>query len=158
MVASSDAITFATLFHLTIDLTSRRQAAWSAVQNVTWPMSDDTRCPVMTQDACQLAAAVRVRSGRAIPACFTGRRVIALPGAQSPTPLKSSGRNAVLISSSTGPKASPIPGVTRCTNYHSCWSEFWYPAYADCGCLRATPANVRTDSSHPSTFSLIKLA
>ena len=29
--------------------------------------------------------------------------------------------------------------MTRCTNAHSCWSDFCSPAYADCGCLRATP-------------------
>ena len=80
-------------------------------------------------------------SGRASPACFTVRRVIALLGAPYPTHWKSSGMKAVLISSSTGRKTSPIPGVTRCTNAHSCWSELYSPAYADCGCLRATPAN-----------------
>ena len=158
MAASSDAIAFATLFLLTAALPSQRQSTWSAVRNVTWTLSADTRCPVMTQDVCQLSGAVRVGSGRAIPACFTGRRVIALPGAPSPTPWKSSGMNAVLISSSTGPKASPIPGVTRCKNAHSCWSDYFSTAYAYCGCLRATPANVRTDSAHPSTFSLIHLA
>ena len=131
---------------------------WSAVWNVTWPLSADTRCPVMKQDAYQLSGAVRVGSGRASPACLTGRRVIALPGAPSPTPLKSSRRNAVLFSSSTGPKALHIPGVTRCMNAHSCWSDFCSPAYGDCGCLRATPTNVRTNSAHPYTFYLIQLA
>ena len=101
MFASSDAITFATLFRLTANLPSQSQAAWSAVRNVTWPLSADTRCPVMKQDACQLSGDARVGSGRAIPTCFTGRRVISLPSAQSTTPLKSSGRNAFAISSSS---------------------------------------------------------
>ena len=131
MVASSDTIAYATLFLLTTALPFQRQATWSAVRNVTWPLSVDTRCPVMKHDAFQLSGSVRVGSGRASPAYFTGRRVIALPGAPSPTLWKSSGMNAVLTSSSTGPKASPIPGVTRCTNAHSCWIDFYSPAYAD---------------------------
>ena len=153
MVASSDDIAYDTLFLLTASLPSQRQAAWSAVLNFTWPLSAETRCSGMTQEAFQLSGGVRAGSGRASPAYFTGRRVIALPGAPSHTPLNRSGRNAVLISSSTGPKPSPITGVTRCTNAHSCWSDFYISAYADCGCLQATPSNVRTDSAHPSTFS-----
>ena len=90
MVASSDAIAFAILFCLTAALPCRRQAAWSAVRNATWPLSADTMCPVMTQEACQLSGAVRDGSGRASPAYFTGKRVIALPGAPSPIPLNSS--------------------------------------------------------------------
>ena len=29
---------------------------------------------------------------------------------------------------STRPKASLMPGVTRCTNAHSCWSDLYSPA------------------------------
>ena len=67
----------------------------------------------MTQDACQFSGAVNVGYGRAIPACFIGKRVISLPGAPSPTPSNSAGRNAFAISSSTGTNALPIPGVAR---------------------------------------------
>ena len=118
MDVSSDAIALATFWRRTAALPSRRQAAWSAVRNRTWPLSADTRCPVLTQDACQFSGAVRVGSGRAIPACLTGQRVISLPGAPSPTPSNSAGRNAFVISSSTGLNALLIPGVTRCTNAH----------------------------------------
>ena len=45
-----------------------------------------------------------------------------------------------------------MPGVTCCTNAHSCWSDFCSPAWADCGCLRDTSARVPTDFSHPYTY------
>ena len=128
MVVSSDATVLAAFWRRTATLPSRRQAAWSAVRNEIWPLSADTRRPVMTQDACQFSGAVNVGSGRAIPACFTGKRVISLLGALSPSPSNSAGRNASAISSSTGPNALPIPGVTRYTNAHSCWSDFCRPA------------------------------
>ena len=128
MVVSSDATALAAFWRRTTALPSRRKAAWSAVRNGTWPLSADTRCPVMTQDACQFSGAVKVGSGRAIPACFIGKRVIYLPGDPSPTPSNSAGRNAFAISSSTSPNALSIPGVTRCTNSHSYWSDFCRPA------------------------------
>ena len=79
MVVSSDAIAFATLFRWTAAHPSQRQAAWSAVQNGTWPLSADTRCPVMTQNDCHLSGAVCVGSGMASPACFTGSLVFENP-------------------------------------------------------------------------------
>ena len=124
MVVSSDATALASFWRRTAALPSRRQATWSAVRNGTWPLSAETRCPVMTQDACQFSGAVSVGSGWAISTCFTGKRVISLPGALSPTPSNSAGRNAFAISSSTGPNSLPIPGVTRCTNAHYFWSDF----------------------------------
>ena len=51
MFVSSDATALAAFWRLTAALPSRRQAAWYAVWNGTWPLSADTRCPVMTQDA-----------------------------------------------------------------------------------------------------------
>ena len=145
------------LFQDVGDRTLERGVILLIVKHDGLSLPDPTRRPVRTQDTVQLSRAVRVRPGRASPACFTGRRVIALPGDPSPTPSNSAGKNAVAIYSSTGPKASPIPGVTRCTNAHSCWSDFCSPAYVDCGCLRATPANVRTDSAYPYTFCCIHL-
>ena len=65
---------------------SRKQADWSAVRNSTWPLSAVTRCLMMTQDAAQFSGAFSVGSGRASPACFTGRWLNPLPGAPSPTP------------------------------------------------------------------------
>ena len=124
MVVSSDAIALATFCQQTAAHPSQRQAPWSAIRNGTWPLSADTRFPVMIQDTCQFSGAVRVGSGRAIPACLNGRRVIALPSTPSPTPSNSDRRNAFAIPSSTGTNASPIPGVTRCTNAHSFWSYF----------------------------------
>ena len=38
----------------------------ACLRDGTWPLSADTRCPVMTQDACQFSGAVCVGSGRAI--------------------------------------------------------------------------------------------
>ena len=58
MDVSSDATAFAAFWRRTAALPSQRQAAWSAVRNGTWPLSADTRCPVMTQDACQFSGAV----------------------------------------------------------------------------------------------------
>ena len=51
-----------------------------------------------------------------------------------------------------------LTGVTRCTNAHSCWSDFCSPAYADCGCLRATLERVLTEPAHPSTLSFTHCA
>ena len=104
--------------------TSWRQSKWSAVQNSTWPLSDVTRYPLMTQDAAQFSGAVIFGSGRASPACFTGRRVTPLSGAPPPNPLKRAGKTVSRRALSTGPKALHMPGVTLCTNVHSCWSDF----------------------------------
>ena len=105
-----------------------RQAKWSAVRNSTWPLSAATRCPVMTQDAVQFSGAVSVGYGRDSPAYFTGRRVTPLYGPPSPNPSKRAGKKVSRRAFSIGPKASPIPGVTRCTNAHSCWSDFYSTA------------------------------
>ena len=104
-----------------------RQAKWSAVWNYTCPLSTVTRCPVMTQDAIQFSGAVSVGYGRASPACFTDRQVTLRSGAPSPSPSKISDKKVSRIKFSTGPKALPMPGVTRCTYAHSCWSEFCSP-------------------------------
>ena len=37
---------------------SQRHAEWSAFQNSTWPLSDATKCTVITQDAVQFSGAV----------------------------------------------------------------------------------------------------
>ena len=103
---------------------SRRQAKWSAVRKSSWPLSATTRRPVMKQDAAQLSGAVFVGSCRNSPACFSGRRVTLLPGAPSPKPWKRAGKKFSYSASSTETKASPMLGVTRCTNAHSCWSDF----------------------------------
>ena len=104
-------------------LPSRRKAERSSVRNSSWTMSAAMRCPVMTQDAVQFSGAVFTGSGRAGPACFTGRRVTPLPSVPSPRPWKRLG-----VKVSTGLKASLMPEVTRYTNYHSCWSDFCSPA------------------------------
>ena len=103
---------------------SWRQADWSAVRISSWPLSAATRCPVMTQDAVQFSGSVFVVSGRASPACFTGRRVTPLPGVPYPWPWKRAGIRVYCSTCSTGPKLSPMPGGTRCTDAHSCWSDF----------------------------------
>ena len=104
------------------------QAEWSAFRNSSWPLSAATRCPVMTQDTVQFLGAVFFGSGRANPAYFTSRRVTPLPGVPSPSPWKRAGKKDYRNSCFTGPKASPMPGATRCTNAHSFWSDFFSPA------------------------------
>ena len=110
-------------FHTDI-LPSWRQAEWSIVRNSSWPLSAATSCPVTTQDVVQFSGAVFVGSGRARPACFTGRRVTPLPNIPSPRPWKRDGIKASHSACSTKPKASLMSGVTRCKNYHSCWNDF----------------------------------
>ena len=44
------------------------------------PQSAKTRCPMITQDAVYFAPTILVGSGRDIPDCLTGIKVIALPG------------------------------------------------------------------------------
>ena len=107
---------------------------------------------MLTQDTAQFSRSITVGSGRANPACFTGRRVIPCSGTPSPRPSNRAGTKVSQIDFSTGTKASPMPRLTRCTNYHSCWSDLCSPEYVDCGCLRETPASVSTDSVHPMTF------
>ena len=82
---------------------------------------------------------------------FTGRCVTPLPDVPSPRPWKRDGIKASHSASSTKPKASLVSGVTRCTNYHSCWSDF-------CSPVRATPDRVFTYSVHPCNFSAIQLS
>ena len=103
------------------------QADWSAVRNSTCPLSDLTRCPVMTQDTVQFSGAVFVGSGRASPACYTGRRLTPLPSAPYSNPWDSSDKKVYHSAFYTRPKASPMPGATRCTNPHSCWSDLCSP-------------------------------
>ena len=105
-----------TLRFRTAVLPSRRQTEWSAVRISSCPLSTVTRCTVMTQDDVKLSGAVFVRSGRYRPACFTGRRVTPLPSFPYPSPTKRSRIKASCSACSTGPKASPMLGVTRCTN------------------------------------------
>ena len=130
----------------------QRQAEWSADLNSTWTLSAATRCPMMTQDAVHFSGAVSVGSRRASTACFTGRQVNSFSGAPSTNPLKIAGKKVSRSGFSTGPKASPIPGVTCCRNTPSCWSGFCSLEKADCGCLWDTPGRVPTDSAHPPTF------
>ena len=104
--------------------------------NPPFPLSAAMRCPVMTQDAVHLSGAVCVGSGRSNPAYLTSRRVIPLYCTPSPSLSNTAGTKVSLSTFSTGPKVSPMPGVTRCTNSHSCRIDFCSPAYADCGCLR----------------------
>ena len=106
---------------------SQRQAEWSAVRNYTWPLSSATKCPVTTQDAVQFSGAVWVGLGRASPACLTGRWVIPRSGTPSRRPLYNAGTKIYLSTTSTGPKASPTPGVTLCTKSPSFWRDFCSP-------------------------------
>ena len=92
-----------------------------------------TRCPVMTQNAVQFSGEVWDGSGRANPECLTGTLVTPLSGTPSPSYLNNAGTKVSLSSFSTGPKTLQMPGVTRCTNAHSFWSDFSSPAYSDCG-------------------------
>ena len=82
----------------------------------------------MTQEAVQFSGGVFVGSRRAIPACFTDRRVTPLPGAPSPNLLNRAGKKVSCGTFSTGTKAPPMPTVTHYTNAHSCWSDFCSPA------------------------------
>ena len=113
-------------FRITV-LPFRRQAEWSAVWNSSCPLSAATRCPVMTQDAVHFSGAIFFGSGRCSPACFNARCVTPLPGAPSPRPWERVVNKVYCSAYSTGPKASPMPGVTRCKNAHSCWSYFCSP-------------------------------
>ena len=107
---------------------------------------------MITQDAVQYSGAVRVGSVRASPTCFTGRRVTPCSDAPSPSPSNIIVTKVSRSAFSKGLKASPMMGVTRCNNSHSCWRDFCSPSYADSGCLRETPARVFTDTAHPVTF------
>ena len=107
---------------------SRRQAKWSAVRNSTCPLSAATKFPVMTQDAVQFSGAVWGGSGRASLACLTGRRVTPRSGTPSCSHSNNAGKKVSFNAFFFGPKESPTPGVTRCTNAHSCWSDFCSPA------------------------------
>ena len=147
-VATSAYYSLCWLRYQTAVQNSWKQAEWSAIRNSTWPLRAATRCPLMTQDAIQFSGDVWFGSGRFNPACFTGRRATPLSGAPSPSSLDKSGRKVSHSALSTGPKASPMPRVTLCTNAYSCWSDFWSPAYADCGCLQKKPVRVSMDSAH----------
>ena len=117
--SSHRTLCFRTSIHL-----YRRQAKWYAARNSTWPLRAATRWPMMTQDAVQFSGAFFVGSVRDSNACFTGRQVTPLPSYPSTRPWKRAGKKVSHSTSSTMTKASPIPGVTLCTNYHSCWSYF----------------------------------
>ena len=73
----------------------------------------------MTQDAVQFLWDASVRSGRARPACFTGRRVTPSHRVPSPIIWKRDDMKESQRDFSTGLKASLMLGVTRCTNVHS---------------------------------------
>ena len=92
---------------------SRRQAEWSAVRKSTWPLSDVTRCPVMTQDAFQFSGAVWYWSGTANPACLSVRWATPLSGKPLPIPSNNDGTKVSLSAVSTGWKASPMPRLTH---------------------------------------------
>ena len=106
---------------------SRMHAEWSAVRNSTWPLIAATRCHLMTQDTVQFSGAASFGYGKASPACFTDRQVTPRSDATSHNTSKITGKNVSHSDLSTGPKASPMPGVTLCTNAHSCWSDFCSP-------------------------------
>ena len=124
MVAVRAYSTRCALHFRTVIRPSWRQAKWSAVWNSTWPLSAATRCPVMKYDAILFPWAVSVESIRASPAYFTGSQVTPLSGAPSPNPSKRAGKKVSRSDFSTGPKVSPMPVETLCTNAHSCWSDF----------------------------------
>ena len=105
-----------------------RQAEWYAVWTSSWPLSAATICPMMSQEAVQFSEAFLVILGRARNACFTGRRVTPLPGVSSPRTWKRAGMKAPPSACSTGPKASPMLGMTFCTNAPYCWSDFYSTA------------------------------
>ena len=107
----------------------------------------------MTQEVIQFSGDVWYGPGRVSTTCLTGRWVTPLSGTPSPRPLNNSGTKVSLSAVSTGPKASPMPGVTRCKHSYSCWSEFYSPAYADCKCLQEIPSRISTDSDDPMIFS-----
>ena len=108
--------------------TSWRQAKWSSVRNPTWTLSAATKCPVTTQDAVQFSGAVWVGLLRANTACLTGRRVNPHSVIPSRSPSNNANTKVSFSAVSTGTKASPTPGSTRCTNAHSCWSDFCSPS------------------------------
>ena len=103
---------------------SLRNMVWSAVLNSSWPLSDATRSPVTTYDAVQFSGTFSVGSRRARCACFTGRRVTPRSGIPSPTTWKRAVMKDTQSNFSTSLKASPVLGVTRCTNAHSFWGDF----------------------------------
>ena len=104
-------------FYISV-LPSWRQAECSVVQNPSWPLSSVPRCPVMTHDAIKLSGPVFVRSGRASPKCFTGRWVTPFHGVPYPRPQKRAGMKFSRSACSTRLKASPMPGMSCCTNVH----------------------------------------
>ena len=81
----------------------------------------------MTQDAIQFSGDVFVVSGRASPACFTGRHVTPLPSVTSPRPWTRADMKVSCSAFSTGTKASLMPGVILRMNEHYCWSDFCSP-------------------------------
>ena len=105
-----------------------RQAEWSAVRNSSWLLSAATRCPVMTQDSILFSGDVVFGSGRDRPTCFKGRQVTPLPGVSSPRPWKSDDIKASHSAYSTRLNGSSMSGVTRCTNSHYYWCDFYSPA------------------------------
>ena len=78
----------------------------------------------MTEDAIQFSGAVWEGSGRANPVYLTGRRVTPRSGTPLPSPSNNADTKVSFSAIYTGMKALPIPGVTCCTNAHSCWSDF----------------------------------
>ena len=76
-----------------------------------------------TQDAVQFSGTVWEGSGRANPAYLTDRRVTPRSGTPAPSPSNNARTKVYFSAVSTGPKVSPIPGVTRCMNAHYYWSD-----------------------------------
>ena len=125
--SSASSNRLALLFH-TYSIPSIRYVAWSTILNSYYNLSAVTRFPVMTQDAVQFSGAVFVGYGNSRHTGFTGRLATPRPGVPSPTPWKRDSMNKSLSAFLTGQKASPMLEVTRCTNPHSCWSDFCSPA------------------------------
>ena len=108
----------------------------------------------MTHEAIQFPKADRVGFGSTSPSCLTGIqvRVMRLSRIMVVALRKRAGRKDFWRASSTGRQASPTPGFTRLTKYHSCWRDFFRPEYDVCGCRRATPYINYTDVVRPRTF------
>ena len=125
-----------------------------------WPSPGVPRrgSPLITQDAVQFASAVQVGSGRVVLACLIVRLVFSLPGIWDVAPWKRAGREMSRNASSTTWNSIPMYGVTCCTKAHSYWRDFCRPAYAVCGCRRATPSKVASESCQPSTLSPSQLS
>ena len=131
---------------------SLRSRAWSPIQNSVRPIRVATRFPVTSHESIQFSEAEIVISGSTIPTCFTGRWVTPLAWMLVVTPRKSSRRNELWGTSSTGWKTSLTPGLMFRKKYHSCWRSFCRSEKYICRCRRSTSVNISTESVQPLTF------